>query len=484
MLTARISRHELLRVGLRGAVATGMISILAACSGTSPAASPTTAAKAVSSTPVSSAPTAAPNPTTAAAVPTPIPAQSNTQAGGKVTLTLFGGNGLAQREIDYWKANIVEPYEKANPNITINFVNADLNKLLVDLAGNLPPDVIDIETKNLPSYTMRGAMDDITSRIMTSKVNKDDYSGPDIAKVIFNGKWYAIPWDTAPAVIYYNKKVFDSAGVKYPPQTWGDSEWTWDAFLTAAHKLTSGTGPAQIFGWGPTNWWVYWMPWVWQNGGDFNDPTGAKITITEAAFEEAFTFYSNLILKEKVAPSPSQSSIGVDQMFFTGKIAMFSSGSYFSVGLDKSMGSDWDIAAYPMKAKAATRSPADCHALAKAGKHKDEAWQMILWLTGTPGETAYALGGYTPVLKSVLNSDAFLQPNGHVNRKVIAQPLIDGITHHTAEPVIYPQENNLFTTPMNNLLRGSTTVDAMLADLQPKIQKLLDAVPEEWRGVA
>ena len=109
---------------------------------------------------------------------------------------------------------------------------------------------------------------------------------------------------------------------------------------------------------------------------------------------------------------------------------------------------------------------------------------MVLWLTGEPGQTAYALGGYTPVLKSVLNSNAFLQPKGHVNRKVFSEALILGINHHTPEPVIYPQENNLFTTPMNNLLRGSTTVNAMLADLQPKIQKLLDAVSEQWQGVA
>ena len=477
MVTARVSRHDFLRLGLRTAMAGGMISILAACSSAAPAA-PTTAPSTGGA-----APTPAPRPTTAAAAPTAA-AQSNAQSGGKTTLTLFGANGLSTQEIDYWKANVIKPYEQANANISINFVNADTNKLLVDLAGNLPPDVIDIETKNLASFAMRGAMADVTSRVMTSKVNKEDYSGPDIEKVIFNGKWYGIPWDTAPAVLYYNKKIFDSAGVTYPTQKWGDSAWTWDSFLAMCHKLTSGSGPAQVFGFGPTNWWVYWMPWVWENGADFNDSTGQKITITDPGFQEAFTFYANLISKEKVGPSPAQSSIGVDQMFFTGKIGMFSSGSYFSVGLDKEMGTEWDVAAYPMNKKVATRSPADCHALAKAGKNQDAAWDMVLWLTGETGQTAYAQGGYTPVLKSVLATDAFLQKSGHVNRQVLADPLIMGITHHTAEPIIYPQVNNLFTTPMNNLLRGSTTVEQLVTSLQPQIQKLLDAVPQEWQGVA
>lgn len=478
MLTSRVSRHAFVRFGVRSVLLGGLGSVLAACSGTAASTSTTTASAAATAAPTSAAKTGT---AAATAVPT---AQPNAQSSAKTTLTLFGGNGLSQQEITYWKANIIKPYEQANPNTSINFVNANTQKLLVDLAGNLPPDVIDIETKNLPSFAMRGAMEDITSRVMTAKINKSDYSDRDIEKVIFSGKWYGIPWDTAPAVIYYNKKLFDKAGVKYPPQSWNENPWSWDNFVSAAHKLTTGSGPSETFGWGPTNWWVYWMPWVWQNGADFNDPSGRKITLTDTAFEEAFTFYANLILKEKVAPSPAQSSIGVAQMFYTGKIAMMSSGSYFSVGLDKSMGTDWDIAPYPKAKKIATRSPADCHGLAKAGKHKDEAWKMVQWLTGTPGQTAYALGGYTPVLKSVLNSSAFLQPKGHVNRKVFSQALVLGINYHTPEPVIYPQENNLFTTPMNNLLRGSTTVNAMLADLQPKIQKLIDAVPVEWQGVA
>ncbi len=481
----RISRHDFLTRGIRGALAAAMIPLAASCGGSAPA-TPTTNASTSGSTAASAA-TPAPSKNTAsqAATATAIPAaQSSPAASGSVTLTLFGGNGLSDREIDFWKENIIAPYEKENPNIKINFVNADTRKLQVDLAGNLPPDVIDIETKNLPAFASRGAIADVTDRVKTSNVNQSDYSGPDMQKVIFNGKWYAIPWDTAPAVIYYNKKLFDQAGVKYPPSKWGTDGWDWTAFLDTAHKLTSGSGPSQIFGWGPTNWWVYWNPWAWANGGDFTDRSGTKITITDPPFREGWQFYANLILKEKVAPTPSQASIGVSQMFYTGKIAMMSSGSYFMVGLDKAMGTDWDIAAYPKAKQLATRSPADCHCLAKNGKNQDEAWKMVLWLTGPTGQKNYAKGGYTPVLKSVLQSDEYLKQNPHVHYEAITQPLIEGFTHHTPVPIIYPQVNDLFTTPMNNVLRGSTTVEQVLKDLQPQIQKLLDEVPEAWRGVA
>src|SRR6185437_9727241 len=184
MTTDRMSRHSFLRLGLRCAVTGGMISILAACSSAPPAAAPTaappTAAPNTGAAPTA-VPNAAPKPTTAAAA-NPTVAQAGSQSAGKTTITLFGANGLSTREIDFWKASVIKPYEQANPNVSINFVNADTNKLLVDLAGNLPPDIIDIETKNLASFAMRGAMSDVTSRVMTSKVNKDDYSGPDIEK--------------------------------------------------------------------------------------------------------------------------------------------------------------------------------------------------------------------------------------------------------------------------------------------------------------
>jgi len=489
MAIRRMSRHDFLALGIRGAMAAALIPLGVSCGGSTPTTptAATSSSSASSSAPTASAPTAttaassAPQSATATAAPA---AQSSSQSSGPITLTLFGGNGLADQEINYWKASIIAPYEQANPNVKINFVNADTQKLQVDLAGNLPPDVIDIETKNLPSFASRGAILEITDRAKTSKVNETDYSGPDMQKVIFNGKWYAIPWDTSPAVIYYNKKLFDQAGVKYPPTTWGADGWDWPTFLATAHKLTTGSGPSQIFGWGPTNWWVYWDPWAWGSGGDFTDTNGTKITITDSTFRDGWQFYADLILKEKVAPTPAQSSIGVSQMFYTGKIAMMSSGSYFVVGLDKSMGTDWDIAAYPKGKQLATRSPADCHCLAKNGKNLDAAWNMVLWLTGPEGQKQYSLGGYTPVLKSVLQSDGFLKQNPHVHYDVFTQPLIDGFAHHTPVPIIYPQVNDLFTTPMNNVLRGSATIEQVLNDAQPKIQKLLDDVPDAWRGVS
>lgn len=256
MTPPRISRHDFLAIGVRGTLIAALTPILVACSGSAP--SPATGGAASGTTRASAAPTTAPanasgttsSTPASAANPTTAPAaQTNAQSSGPTTLTLFGGNGLSDQEIKFWKANIVAPYEQQNPGVKINFVNANTQKLQVDLAGNLPPDVIDIETKNLPSFAMRGAIADITDRAKSSKVNESDYSGPDMQKVIFNGKWYAIPWDTAPAVIYYNKKLFDQAGVKYPPTVWGAAGWDWDSFLTTAHKLTTGSGPAQVFGW-------------------------------------------------------------------------------------------------------------------------------------------------------------------------------------------------------------------------------------------
>ena len=54
----------------------------------------------------------------------------------------------------------------------------------------------------------------------------------------WDGKQYLLPKDFSPLAVYYNKKLFDAAGVAYPKDG-----WTWDEFLDTAQKLTKTRAP-------------------------------------------------------------------------------------------------------------------------------------------------------------------------------------------------------------------------------------------------
>lgn len=395
------------------------------------------------------------------------------------TVWWFATNGLAKEEEDAWKG-IFAQFEKENGKLKVQFTNGSNDKFTAAVAGGTYPDVHEPVTKELPSWVAKQADIDMTSYVQKAKINAADYTASQLKKVIFNGKWYGIPWDTSPAVIFYNKALFQKAGVAEPPKKWGDPNWTWDAFLQAAKRTTTGAGADATFGYSQTNWWVYYNPWAWSNGGDFSDSARTKITITDSAYSDAYQWYADLRNVQHVAPDAQQAK---QATWNNGKVAMMSTGSYGTVGMDVRMKStDWDIAPYPTgKNGVFTRAPADCCCLINHAPHPDEGMTAIQFVTGLTGQKMLAQAGYVPVLKAAQQSPEFLQPNGHVTRQVF----IDGleISRPTPIPYIYVDVNTAFGKVINNLLAGKVTAKDMMQQVQPQFQTLLDKAPPEWRLV-
>ena len=69
-----------------------------------------------------------------------------------------------------------------------------------------------------------------------------------------DGKLYGLPNGTQTMVMYYNKKMFDDAGIAYPKDG-----WTWDEFSDAAKKLTKADG--SVYGYGLSSSYFQLTPW-------------------------------------------------------------------------------------------------------------------------------------------------------------------------------------------------------------------------------
>ena len=114
-------------------------------------------------------------------------------------------------------------------------------------AGSGAPDVAQVEYYAVPQYAIKGNLLDITDK---TSGYKDFYTPGPWASVQFAGKVYGLPMDSGPMAFFYNKEVFDKAGV--------DAEQikTWDQYYDAAKKIhalgdnyyiTSDTGDAGFF---------------------------------------------------------------------------------------------------------------------------------------------------------------------------------------------------------------------------------------------
>jgi multiple sugar transport system substrate-binding protein len=136
---------------------------------------------------------------------------------------------------------------------------------------------------------------------------------------------YGLPWIAAPVVTYYNKDLFDAAGLEYPT-----SDWTWDDFKGAAEALTQDTdsdGTADQWGF-VANGWPPPQMFVWQAGGDLLSDDLTSSPIDDPAVIEGLEFYKSLIYNPAVSPSREIiAEQGFGELFKAGKVGMFMGGA-------------------------------------------------------------------------------------------------------------------------------------------------------------
>ncbi len=199
-------------------------------------------------------------------------------------------------------------FREQHPNIQIKrevtSFSDFLTKYLTAAAGGSLPDVMYCQyawASNLIQKNILAPLDDFIAKTPDFKL--EDFAPEAISYWVKDGKHYAVPSDSAPKLLFYNKDIFDKAGMKYP-----DPTWTWQHLQEAAVELTSGTGVNKIFGYTP-------MPKLSADvtpvhllayGGRFLNPEETAVTIDQPAAHDALAPWVDLAVKHKAVPSTAE----------------------------------------------------------------------------------------------------------------------------------------------------------------------------------
>ena len=184
---------------------------------------------------------------------------SSVAACGSTSAGDGGSTGSSDKKVELtvwsWDSTLprtVKGFEAKNPNIKVKVTNAGTNKDEYNAlsnaieAGSGAPDIAQIEYYALPEYVIRGHLENLSD--LGASDFKDFYTPGTWSSVNINDGVYALPMDSGPMAWFYNKGVFDKAGVD-PTQV-----RTWDDFYEAAKKIravdsyiTSDSGDAGFF---------------------------------------------------------------------------------------------------------------------------------------------------------------------------------------------------------------------------------------------
>lgn len=161
---------------------------------------------------------------------------------------------------------VAEAFMAANPDVTIEFIDAPSseynNKVTVMLAGgDSEPDVIFVkDTENQVSMKEKGQILNLDEYIKKDAIDLGMYQG--VAEQLqMDGSNYTLPFRKDWYMLFYNKDLFDKAGVAYP-----SADMTWDEYEELAKQMTSGEGSSKVYGTHNHTWQALVSNWAVQDG--------------------------------------------------------------------------------------------------------------------------------------------------------------------------------------------------------------------------
>jgi multiple sugar transport system substrate-binding protein len=487
-LTRRgFSRREVLKVGLRlGLGATSLGALLSACGGAAaPAAAPTAAPAAGAA-----APTAAPAADAPAAPASSIyDAAEGADAAWPKSTVADPADKVELSVAHAWDATFFERqkqfdtlFMQRHPNIVIKAENTPWGqfrqKYLAQAAGGALPDLFYVHFSWAQDLAKSGTMIPLDDYVAKEKDFKlDDFIKSSLPSYQRDGKLWVIPYDEGPGILYYNKDIFDKAGVKYP-----DDSWTLDDLKAAAIKLTSGEGANKIFGFNGTPTpgdSLLAPPYLFPFGAQYlSEPKEDQYLLNKPEAVAAMEWWMELRSKDKAVPSPAESQAFQQaniNAFQVGRVAMMIDGSWATPGISQNAKFKWDVAKWPKGPKAqATFSAGSGYAIASTSKSPDAAWIYLNEYLSTAGQSY--MWGVTGRGSPARNSawDSYLKSKfAPANAKIIQESLNSFASHDILDQPTAPRVSQAATPIWDLVVAGQLAVKDAIDQIGQAIEPII-----------
>lgn len=376
-----------------------------------------------------------------------------------ITYSNFISNGGNEENLQ----TIVDAFEADNPGITVE-VNtlpyADyFTALQTDIAAGTTADVFDIEYASYPIYQPTGAFAALEG------VDTSVYRGDIAAAYQTDGVSFALPTSFSTVVLFYNKDLFDAAGVAYPTDS-----WTWADEKAAAETLTdAGAGV-----WGnyqPISYYEFYKTLV-QAGGQFLSDDGSSVAFNSAQGKAAAEW---LVGKSGTVMPTAEQGAGTPDfdtgLWAEGKLAMWHTGIWMFGSAGEF---NWDIAVEPGDVQNASAVFSNAVAVSSTSEHKEAAqkWAEFLSSSQVMVDTRLAAGWELPAISDDAKLATYLEQGSPDNR----QAVFDSLDAIALPPVIganQSQMQDIIGEQLTEAAAGRISVDEALAAAEAQINDLL-----------
>lgn len=369
-------------------------------------------------------------------------------------------------------------FEKEHPNITVEITNIPednyVTKIDTALAAGSPPD---IGYMYEPRWMKAGRVLPLDDVIASQQIDVSNYNQNAFSFCILEGKTYCLGSYSGAIMLFYNKDLFDEAGLPYPSAT---EPMTIDEYAELAAKLSQPDDDRSKYVWGGyadvTTWWLDWR--------DLFSEDGRRV---EGYVNDAPTVHMYDVLARMVADgySPSESDFqffGNTDPLATGQMAMTIVDNVVAIPTLERAGIEWGAAPVPVEKEgdaAWVSSWSDFWGVFD-GSQSPEAAKEFVAFVGTEGNRLRARAGGQPLDSSVAEETGWA--NGSSGRADALQVV------ELARPNIFLPANVFSIDPplwdaFALMIEGEKTAQQALDEAAPDMQANLDRGWESWEEI-
>lgn len=321
-------------------------------------------------------------------------------------------------------------FTQSHPNITVNVQLTPWEdywtKLKAAVTGGAAPDVFWMNGPNFQLYASNGVIKPLDTEISSGKVDLTRYPKSLVDLYTFDGKHYGLPKDFDTVGLWYNKTLFDAAGVKYP-----DGNWTWTDFNAAAAKLTDKAKGQYAIAANLSSGQEYMYDTIYQAGGYVISPDGKKSGYADPATIAGLKFWTDLIHNGESPDLKTMTDTAPLNLFESGKTAMYYGGSWDAAEFSTNdyTKSKVDVAALPKGVKQATIIHGLANVISAKTAHTDQAWQFVKFLGSKDAAQILGQHGVIPAYNGTQDTWVKANPEFHL------QVFLDELAYAVPYPV-------------------------------------------------
>ncbi|WP_197677090.1 ABC transporter substrate-binding protein [Friedmanniella luteola] len=369
-------------------------------------------------------------------------------------------------------SKLVDLYNKnhaVQAKVTVIPAASFVQKLGTAASSGSGPDVASIDLVYAPYFASAGALEDITE-LSDALPYKDALSPSHRALSTWEGATYALPFTAEASALYYNKDLFEKAGLdpEKPPTTYAE-------IREAAQKIRAlgkdyygftfagACGGCNVF---------ELTPHVWASGGDVLSADGKTASLDSPQMTAALQLYRDMWTDGSI-PSAAKNDAGTQQvpLFTSGKLGMTPLGA-FAIPTIEQAKINFGVTPLPgQDGGTGSFAGGDVISVMTGTKNQAGAQDFVRWATDSEAQDFLAHNGSVPVRTDLVGT--IYAPQGEPY-KVFGDLMGIGKTPYSVvENPIFNDNNGPWIKMINDATFGGDIAGAQAAG-QQAAQALID----------